>query len=83
MVQGLYYRYLGEERRLYNYTWGNGMANKRTIEIFSAGCPACTETIEEIKKNSCPSCEITVHDMNDVGVAACARSLGIRSVGRY
>ena len=56
------------------------MANKRTIEIFSAGCPVCNETIEDIKKNSCPSCEITVLDMNDADVTARAKSLGIRSV---
>ena len=56
------------------------MANKRTIEIFSAGCPACSDTIEEIKKSSCPSCDITVLDMNDADVAERAKSLGIRSV---
>ena len=56
------------------------MTKKRTIEVFSAGCPACNETIEEIKKHSCPSCEITVLDMNDSEVAERAKSLGIKSV---
>jgi glutaredoxin 3 len=53
---------------------------KRTIEIFSAGCPACDETVELVRKNSCPSCEIAVLDMKESDVAARARTLGIRSV---
>lgn len=53
---------------------------KRKIEIFSAGCPACSDTIELVKRISCPSCEVTVLDMNDAVVASRAKSLGIRSV---
>lgn len=56
------------------------MSNTRSIEVFSAGCPACDETIEMVKRNTCPSCEITVLDMNDPAVANRAKSLGIRSV---
>ena len=56
------------------------MTTKRKIEVFSAGCPACNDTIEAIKKASCPSCEITVLDMMDSEVAERAKSLGIRSV---
>jgi glutaredoxin 3 len=52
----------------------------RKVEIFSAGCPACKETIELVKQLSCPSCEVTVLDMNDSSVANRAKSLGIRSV---
>lgn len=52
----------------------------RTIEIFSAGCPVCDETVELVRKNSCPSCEVTVLDMKKPDVAAKARMLGIRSV---
>jgi len=39
------------------------MANKRKVEVYSAGCPACQETIDLVNKNSCPSCEVTVHNM--------------------
>jgi glutaredoxin 3 len=56
------------------------MADKRKIEIFSAGCPACEETIELLNSIACPSCEITVLDMNEPAVARRAKSLGIRSV---
>lgn len=56
------------------------MTARRTIEVFSAGCPACEETIELVKGMTCPSCDVTVHDMRDPAVAARARRLGVRSV---
>ncbi len=56
------------------------MNDKRRIEIFSAGCPACEETIELINQLACPSCEVSVLDMNDAAVAERAKELGIKSV---
>jgi glutaredoxin len=56
------------------------MTAKRKIEVFSAGCAVCRETVEMVKRNACPSCEVSVHDMNDSNVADRARQLGIRSV---
>jgi glutaredoxin 3 len=56
------------------------MATKRTIEVFSAGCPACEETIQLVNRVACPSCEVTVLDMRTPSVARRAESLGIRSV---
>jgi glutaredoxin 3 len=56
------------------------MAAKRKIEVFSAGCPACAETIELVNRAACPSCEISVLDMTQDGVAKRAKALGIRSV---
>jgi hypothetical protein len=56
------------------------MNAKRKIEIFSAGCPACEETISRIKDLTCPSCEVVVLDMKDTGIAQRARELGVRSV---
>lgn len=56
------------------------MAAKRKIEVFSAGCPVCQETIEMVKRNACQSCEITVLDMNDNKVADRAKQLGVHSV---
>ncbi len=55
------------------------MNAKRKIEVFSAGCPACEETIELVNRVACPSCEVSVLDMNDPDVAARAKGLGIRS----
>jgi glutaredoxin len=56
------------------------MSEKRTIEIFSAGCPVCKEAVEQVKGISCSSCEIKVLDMNDPVVATRARDLGVKSV---
>jgi len=44
-------------------------AAPRQVEIFSAGCPACTETIDSVDEIACPSCTISVHDMHDPAVA--------------
>ena len=56
------------------------MNAKRKIEIFSAGCPACEETISRINALACPSCEVVILDMKDSGVAERAKEIGIRSV---
>jgi hypothetical protein len=56
------------------------VAEKRKIEIFSAGCAACTGVIEMVRGAAGPSDEVTVHDMKDINVARRAKSLGIRSV---
>jgi glutaredoxin len=56
------------------------MSAKRKIEVFSAGCPACEETLRLINSIACPSCEVIVLDMKDPAVAARAKELGVRSV---
>ena len=52
----------------------------RQIEIFSAGCPACEETIQLVNRAACPSCNVSILDMRDPQVASRAKSLGVRSV---
>ena len=56
------------------------MATKRKIEVFSAGCPACQDTVALVQRVACPSCDVSVLDMNDPKVANRAKGLGIRSV---
>ena len=56
------------------------MTTMRKIEVFSAGCPVCEETIELVNRVACPSCEVSVMDMNKADVAKRAKSLGVRSV---
>ncbi|HKS26509.1 MAG TPA: hypothetical protein VJS44_01755 [Pyrinomonadaceae bacterium] len=55
------------------------MNEKRKIEIFSAGCPACEEVVRTVERIACPSCEVEVLDMNQPDVAARAKQLGLRS----
>ena len=56
------------------------MDNRRTVEVFSAGCAVCDETIDLVNRLACPSCDVSVLDMRDDAVAARARTLGVRSV---
>ena len=56
------------------------MSAKRQIEIFSAGCAVCEETIEMVNRVACPSCEISILDVHEPEVARRAKNLGIRSV---
>ncbi len=56
------------------------MSDKRRIEIFSAGCAVCDETVALVNQLTCPSCEIEVLDMQTDDVAAKAKQYGVRSV---
>lgn len=56
------------------------MNARRKIEVFSAGCAVCRETIEMVKRTACPSCEVTVLNMADSHVIDRAKKLDIRSV---
>ena len=56
------------------------MSQKRKIEVFSAGCPACAETVKLVKQIACPSCEVEVLDMNKPDVATKARQYGVKTV---
>ena len=56
------------------------MSNRRSVEVFTAGCPTCDATLELVRGIACPSCEVTVRDMHDPEVASRANQLGIRSV---
>lgn len=51
----------------------------RTIEIFSAGCATCNDTIEVVKRLAGKQ-EVKVLDMRDSTTAARAKGLGIRTV---
>jgi hypothetical protein len=56
------------------------MTASRKVEVYSAGCPACDETVALVRQAACPLCDVTVLDMHDPVIAQRARGLGIRSV---
>lgn len=56
------------------------MTNKRSVEVFSAGCSACEDAIQLVKRIACPSCEVSILDMHDADVAERAKTLGIQCV---
>jgi len=56
------------------------MTDKRKIEIFSAGCGLCEDTIEMVQNAACSSCEVNILDMNDPSNIKRAKELGVQSV---
>ncbi|MBA3965372.1 MAG: thioredoxin family protein [Nitrospirales bacterium] len=56
------------------------MKTKRQIEIFSAGCQVCKDTVTLVNQLACPSCEVTILALNDTGVSSRAKLLGIRTI---
>jgi glutaredoxin 3 len=51
----------------------------KTIEVFSAGCPLCKETVEMVKRLA-GSHQVVIHDMNTSEAVKRAKEYGIRSV---
>jgi glutaredoxin 3 len=56
------------------------MAGIRRVEVFSAGCALCDETVAMVRRIACSSCQVEVMDMRDPAVAARAKSLGVRTI---
>jgi glutaredoxin len=56
------------------------MTATRKIEVFSAGCVLCEDTITLINQIACPSCEVEILDMSKPEVSKRAKQYGIRSV---
>lgn len=54
--------------------------SKRTVEVFSAGCPACDETVKLVESIACPRCDVQVHDMHTEAAQAQAKAYGITRV---
>ena len=53
---------------------------KHRIEIFSAGCAMCKETIDVVKKLAGSEHEVRVHDMHQREIASRAKRHDIRSL---
>jgi len=50
------------------------------IEIFSAGCSACNETLEMVKRLAGSAHDLVIHVMHQSEIASKAKSYGVRSV---
>jgi hypothetical protein len=53
---------------------------RRKIEIFSAGCATCKETIEMVRKIAGNEHDIEIHDMHKEAIASRAKHHGVRSL---
>jgi len=56
------------------------MNPKHKIEIFSAGCATCKETIEMVRKIAGADHEIQIHDMHQHEIASRVKQHGVRSL---
>ncbi len=56
------------------------MAQKRRVEVFSAGCAVCDDGVALVERLACDSCDVIVYDMAHPEVIAEAYRLGVRSV---
>jgi len=59
---------------------GKPMATRKKIEVFSAGCSTCKETVELVKRIAGSSHEVVIHDMHKSEVTTKAKEHGVRSV---
>lgn len=55
------------------------MPTPRKVEVFTAGCSVCDDTVQLVERLACDSCEVDVLDLNDEAVARRATALGVRS----
>ncbi len=54
---------------------------KRTIEIFTAGCPCCDAAVQLVKSITCENCDVQVLDMrSDEAIQARAKQYGVKRV---
>jgi glutaredoxin len=55
-------------------------SQRRKIEIFTASCSTCHETVELVRRIAGSNHDIEIHDMHQAHVAARAKQNGIRSL---
>lgn len=53
------------------------MTTKRKVEVFTAGCMLCADTVATVQRLACPSCEVEIRDLRQATVAAEAKRRGI------
>ena len=53
---------------------------KHAIEVFSAGCSTCKQTVDLIKRLAGADTEVRIHDMHQPEIAKRAQGHGIRSL---
>jgi hypothetical protein len=54
------------------------VTQRRKIEVFTAGCPCCTEAIELVEFLAGTEHDVEIRDMHDPAVAVAASDYGIR-----
>lgn len=52
---------------------------KRWVEVFTAGCPLCEETVKLVKELACNNCDVRVYDLRE----GCATNECREKAARY
>jgi hypothetical protein len=55
------------------------MVSKRKVEVFTAGCLVCEDTIKMVKDMACERCEVIVYNLNE----ACDSDECLEKVNTY
>jgi glutaredoxin 3 len=58
---------------------GKPMSARKKIEVFSAGCSTCGETIEIVKKIAGSARDVVIHDMHQADLAPKRKSTALRA----
>jgi len=53
---------------------------KRKVEVFTAGCPVCSDLVELVKATACPDCELTIYNLNQGQGVEEAKRYGVAAV---
>ena len=56
------------------------MMNKRQVEIFTADCPLCDETVKLVRELAFSSCQVSVYDLREQADLAKAEQYGVNGV---
>lgn len=53
---------------------------KRQVEIFTADCPLCNETVQLVQELTCPSCEVSIYNLRESTSTEKAQQYGVNAV---
>jgi Hg(II)-responsive transcriptional regulator len=53
---------------------------KRKVEVFTAGCPVCTDLVDLVKATACPDCQVTIYNLNQGQGLEEAKRYGVTAV---
>lgn len=53
---------------------------KRQVEIFTADCPLCNETVQLVQELTCLSCEISIYNLRESTSREKAQQYGVNAV---
>lgn len=54
-------------------------AERRRVEVFTAGCPLCEDAVRLVTSLACPRCEVQVYDLRE----GCATNECREKAARY